>query len=488
MRRVLSLVLATATSLALAAVLVGPGVADATTRNPAPKVSPSSPTRGSTFTVSGRLTTLVKRPVQLQRKSGKKWVKLAAGTSAASGEYSLRATTTATTLTVRVVAKRVRIKKKTYKKIITGTTRITTSAPSTATPTPTPTPSPTTTPHLTATAISASGGWYSHTCALISDGTVRCWGSNSSGELGNRTTTSSVTPVRVADITTATAIATGPRNSCALLADHSVWCWGDNDDGQLGNGTTVDSSAPLAVPGITNAVAIAIGGYGSNYGESDFACAVLNDGSAKCWGSNGYGQLGNGTKTPSTTPTAVAGLADAVDINSGQSERACVRTRTGTVKCWGEGLTAKPATQTGITNVIAVGVGGEQFCAVTATGALKCWGGNRWGEVVDDGTITDASAVAAGGHHTCAVVTGGRVKCWGWNYAGQLGNGTTADSPGAPTLVTGLSGAVAVTAGYYHTCALLAGGTVECWGEEDLIGGGGTSYYQATPVGVVGIS
>ena len=160
----------------------------------------------------------------------------------------------------------------------------------------------------TARAISASNGFYGHTCAVLDDGTAQCWGNNVYGELGNGTTTSSSTPVTVSGITTAGAIAAGGYlgHTCAQLDNGTVQCWGYNGSGQLGDGTTTLSSTPVTVSGITSARAIAAGGY---YGGH--SCAVLDNGTVQCWGSNSSGELGNGTNTSSSTPVTVSGITNA---------------------------------------------------------------------------------------------------------------------------------------------------------------------------------
>jgi hypothetical protein len=148
------------------------------------------------------------------------------------------------------------------------------------------------------TAISA--GW-SSACALMSSGTVKCWGDNTNGQLGNGTTTNSSTPVAISGLSGVTAISAGNGAACALLADGTARCWGLNGVGGLGNGTTTNSSTPVAVSGLSGVIAISAG-------NNNAACALLSGGSVKCWGYNVLGGLGNGTTTNSSTPVAVSGL------------------------------------------------------------------------------------------------------------------------------------------------------------------------------------
>jgi alpha-tubulin suppressor-like RCC1 family protein len=152
-------------------------------------------------------------------------------------------------------------------------------------------------------AIAISAG-YQHSCALLADTTVKCWGYNYYGQLGNGTNagynTGLSTAVTVSGITGATAISAGRDHSCALLADTTVNCWGLNDRGQLGDGTTTNSSTPMTVTNVSGAAAIGVGLWHS--------CALLADHTLKCWGGNESGGLGNGTTTDSNTPVSVIGL------------------------------------------------------------------------------------------------------------------------------------------------------------------------------------
>jgi hypothetical protein len=146
-----------------------------------------------------------------------------------------------------------------------------------------------------ATQVSVGGA---HSCAVLSDGTARCWGKNASGELGNGTNDDSYLPVAVSGLSGIVAISAGRNHTCAVLSDGSVRCWGQNYEGQLGDDTHAGSNIPVTVLGLNTAVGVALGNRHS--------CALLGDGSAACWGDNGGGALGNGTSDNSKVPVPVA--------------------------------------------------------------------------------------------------------------------------------------------------------------------------------------
>jgi alpha-tubulin suppressor-like RCC1 family protein len=176
------------------------------------------------------------------------------------------------------------------------------------------------------TAVSVTAGVY-HSCAVLVDGAVKCWGSNFSSLLGNGSTIDSSTPVSVSGITTAVSVTAGSFHSCAVLVDGTVKCWGSNFDVQLGNGWLPNSSIPVTVSGITTAVSVTAGGYHS--------CAVLVGGAVKCWGFNDNGQVGNGsTARFVSTPVRVSGITTAVSVTAG-GRHSCEVLVDGSVKCWG---------------------------------------------------------------------------------------------------------------------------------------------------------
>jgi alpha-tubulin suppressor-like RCC1 family protein len=356
-----------------------------------------------------------------------------------------------------------------------------------------------------AVAISNRGDEFS--CALIVDGTVKCWGRNFEGELGNGSTTDSRSPVRVGQLTNAVAITTGTQHTCALLANGTAKCWGDNGEGQLGDGTTTDRHTAVSVGDFTrtlsNAVAISAGTF--------FTCALVADGSAKCWGDNSHGQIG--TVTSTTGPLVLEGVSGSItarDVAAGRSHTCAVRAN-GTVSCWGNNDSGQlgiggdarlvPVAVPNLTNVVAVAAGEAHSCALLANGTAKCWGLNSSGEL-GNGTftnsaapvtvtgLTNAVAIAAGGtlgsSHTCALIADGTARCWGAGGSGQLGTGTTLSSS-VPVAVSGLSKAVSIAVGETHSCAAVAVGGTFCWGFNGSGQLGNNTTTSRTLPGLVGL-
>ncbi|HMA91119.1 MAG TPA: chromosome condensation regulator RCC1, partial [Polyangiaceae bacterium] len=196
----------------------------------------------------------------------------------------------------------------------------------------------TTTDRLTPVAVTGLTGvaqiavGYHHTCARLTDGTVKCWGN---GGLGDGTTTQRLTPVAVTGLTGAVEIATRSAHTCALLTGGTVKCWGGNVYGQLGDGTTTTPRlTPVAATGLTGVAEISAG--------QGHTCARLTDGTVKCWGHNELGQLGYGATTyVQMTPVAVTGLTGAAEISAGYYYHTCARLTDRTVKCWGTNSTGQ---------------------------------------------------------------------------------------------------------------------------------------------------
>jgi len=172
-----------------------------------------------------------------------------------------------------------------------------------------------------------------HKCALLNNGKVMCWGNNLKGNLGDGTGVLSVTPVAVSDISSATQITASEDFSCALLANGTIECWGGGVRGRLGNGSTADQLSPVPVTGISTATKLA---ESDVYTETQHMCAVLEDGSVKCWGRGDYGQLGTGDLEDQSTPATVQGISNATNVAVG-SFHTCAILQEGKVFCWGRG-------------------------------------------------------------------------------------------------------------------------------------------------------
>jgi len=373
-----------------------------------------------------------------------------------------------------------------------------------------------TTCHESAVTALALGG--NHSCALLRDGYVRCWGNNDFGQLGQGSTAfladKQPYEVPVIDVGgSVTALAAGRDHTCALLTDGGVRCWGQNSQGELGLGNTTSQSGKT--PRTLGALklgekATAISSRLSN------TCALLASKAVRCWGPNTSGELGLGdtlpwseTKTPDLTgPVSLGGLAQAVSVGGGH---ACALLANGTVRCWGyghfgelglsgtadigddelpsasgnAGLVPLPNGRT----AVSLSVGQIHSCALMDNGFVQCWGDNSdgalgllhfdnigddespaaWGQTL---VGTAVSSVASGEYHTCALYAAdGALRCWGYNAFGQLGQSdiTHKSVPSQLTAVAfggGLTAKV-VAGGLNHTCVVLSDGQVRCWGNND---------------------
>ncbi len=294
-----------------------------------------------------------------------------------------------------------------------------------------------------------------HTCALLADRSLRCWGKGLAGRLGygneaNVLSAGNAAPINLGAGRTARAVVAGDYHTCAIADDGTVHCWGFGANGRLGYGNTANVLSPSAAPAVDlggrRAVAITAG--------ASHTCAILDDGSVRCWGNGVSGRLGYGNQATigdNESPAA----AGAVDIGAGR-------------------------------RAVAISAGDFHTCVIRDDGALVCWGFGSAGQlgrggtadVGDDETPGQAGPVPLGGRtvravsggkgHTCVVLDDGSARCWGFGADGRLGYGSTADitsASAAPPIALGPGrSAVAISAGEAHTCAILDTGAVRCWG------------------------
>lgn len=291
---------------------------------------------------------------------------------------------------------------------------------------------------------SVAAGWY-HSCALKSDGTVMCWGFNESGQISGvpdaGASIASPATIPFLNDEDVVALGLGQSHSCALTSDGRVKCWGENSQGQR---WPADASAgpALLAPGV-RATAIASG--------KAHACAVVGDGGLYCWGSNtaaqAYWRNPNGQPVLSPTDLRLPGIAT---VSAGENHT-CAVTSDQKVLCWGANdkgqlgrtTSADPIITPTLEGARLVSAGCSHTCALRSDGGVFCWGSNTFGELgsASDGGATpiqvsvpgSVEEIAAGCRHTCASVKGGAVYCWGDGALGQLGDGKkeSRSAPGA---------------------------------------------------------
>jgi alpha-tubulin suppressor-like RCC1 family protein len=271
-------------------------------------------------------------------------------------------------------------------------------------------------------ATQVSVGLYT-TCAVFHDGTAECWGNDGGNPaaplLGNGTTTFSLSIVAVTGIDAAhpaTAIAVGNAATCVLMADTTVQCWGSNSHGELGTGASGPqtcnlqwcSTVPVPVPGLSGVTMVSVGGL------ADVVCAVKNDGSVWCWGSNSFSQLGNGsTASYVTSPVQIGGITTAAAVSVGYSS-VCALLKDGTVQCWGNNTDGQMGNGT---------AGNAQTSPVTVSNITPA---------------NPATAISVNENSACALLQDGTVQCWGYAFSGSLGSGESGANELVPVPVIDL--------------------------------------------------
>lgn len=249
------------------------------------------------------------------------------------------------------------------------------------------------------------------------------------------------------------------NHSCALMEDSTVRCWGDNTYASLGDGSTTNRRAPVQVVGLEGAEEICTG--------TMLSCARMTDGTVRCWGNNSANQASGESSRLSILrePTKVAGISRAVGLTCG-SHHACVLRVDGSVWCWGKGVPRNGASARvrlpGKARLVRAGAGGT--CAIVGDDQVYCWSTDEPPSPSKvEGFSDRLIQLAVGERFNCAVTKGGVVSCWGEGYEGQLGTGVAGESA-APQVVPKLYGVQQIEAEGDYVCARTKGAELHCWG------------------------
>ncbi len=326
-----------------------------------------------------------------------------------------------------------------------------------------------------------------HSCSIMSDNTVSCWGDNSKGQLGIGSLANTNAPSLAVGLSNVVSLSAFGNSTCAAKTDGSVWCWGYGLNATSGTAESV--TTPQLKAGVTDVVALA--------GGNLHACALQRAGTVVCWGSNLQGEMGAGpVNDPSNvginpkTPQLVVNLSDAVSIAAGGYTTCAIRADT-SVWCWGGGVAGQagpgvhnpspisthisfPVVIPNVTNAVSLSMNYTSSCAVLQDRSVKCWGANTGvtGNPLAESAVTvssvgNAAAMSLGYSHACVLKADTSVACWGsYSHLGAAG------PQSAPVAILDasnnpLTNVLAVTSGLDHSCALKEDGTVFCWGLDD---------------------
>lgn len=342
---------------------------------------------------------------------------------------------------------------------------------------------------LPASAVQAGAGW-AHTCAVLSDGTLQCWGANSYGQLGNGGAgvlcvegfaLCSNGPVAVSSPPASWASVSGSlRSTCGIDSTGAAFCWGEGRAGQLGQASQASSKVPVAVTGGLTFKQLA-----PSTG-ADLACGLTSADALFCWGAAARGQAGTGSvRQLATSPYVVGGTQTFAAAAVGELHACALDKTSSQALCWGANGAGQvgDGTQTDRTTPTAT-LGGQTYtqivtglahtCALDTAGVAFCWGyadqlGRASTTAAERATPTAVAgdqrfvSIAAGGWHTCGLDSAGGLWCWGDNSVAQFGNGTTTSSL-VPVQITGMPAFTKIVAGGGHTCGITADGAMQCWG------------------------
>ncbi len=374
-----------------------------------------------------------------------------------------------------------------------------------------------------------------HVCATLSGG-VQCWGTNSYGESGYGSYSTTNSAVYASGLASGTLkVAAGAHHTCALNSNITVSCWGSNDAGQVNGTPSSNSNTPTPVPtaSFTPAAipspAPSVTPYIPLVAGSLHTCGIDSAYHVKCWGSNQYAQLIGSSGSPQFTE--ILSTKTIYQLTAGR-DHTCALTEDGTgVYCWGDNSFGQlggsnVTTPTAVPSVIPsptpsatpaiiqnIAAGANHTCAIlSGNGGVECWGGNQYGQlgnITNIGTTTSnptpsfvtaltaatltaanttVQLLAAGDFHTCAIIgPSGTVQCWGSNSYGQLGSNTNLGSyTSTPQTVAGVTGARFLALGADFSCALNTT-SVQCWGGNNYAQLGNSNHAGSTTSSVTAL-
>jgi alpha-tubulin suppressor-like RCC1 family protein len=329
------------------------------------------------------------------------------------------------------------------------------------------------------------GGMHKSVCTIVSNGTIECWGDNTSGQLGGGSNATEPVPINYIAGTWQYLFNGGAGDHmCAIKSNGTLWCWGHNDSGQLGNNSTTNAVTPVQVGSDSTWIAGSVG--------FNSTCAIKSNGTLWCWGDNSYGQLGNGSIDASLVPAQ--STQSGVATVSVADEHACAVTTAATLWCWGKGTTGElgdgshlssssPVQVTGSWTAVTAGQTNPEgspghTCALQTNSTLWCWGSAD--EFPSKGPVSDTSvpvevpggglwrSVTTGPWSTCAIKSAdASLWCWGDSYRGHLGNGTTSPSRSTPQAVTGGHAWLTSVQTHDSACGILTDLSIWCWGAQN---------------------
>jgi alpha-tubulin suppressor-like RCC1 family protein len=340
---------------------------------------------------------------------------------------------------------------------------------------------------------------------VLGNGTVKAWGNNQFGQLGDGTTTDRNIPVEVSMLTNIAAVAAGAYHSLALANDGKVWSWGKNDYGQLGDGTQTENHVAKQINSLSNIISVAAG--------FDYSIALKNDGTVWAWGNNMWGVLGNATSLSEFHPIQINNLSGIIAISAG-TEHCLALKNDGTVWSWGwnaagclgDGSSVAkrptPAPIAALSNIKAIAANGSlHSMALKNDGTVWTWGDNFYGQI-GDGTsiekhvpvqltsISNIAAIGTGERHSFAIRNDGTLLAWGWNGNGQLGvDFNFSFFQSTPFNVPAFLGIKRIAGGSFHSIVQKTDGSILTMGNNiyGQLGDGSNVVNRYMPANVPGL-